>query len=68
MSRTIDCPALMVTASKIPVLTPAMSEGMEQVIPNLQRAHIENCAHWTQQEHPDEVNRILIDWLATLPG
>ncbi|MDA0351039.1 MAG: alpha/beta hydrolase [Chloroflexi bacterium] len=65
--RTIDCPALMVTAGKDPVLTPAMAAGMESVVPNLTRGHIENCAHWTQQERPEELNRILLDWLATLP-
>ena len=31
--QTIDCPALMVTAGKDPVLTPARSEGMESVAP-----------------------------------
>ena len=31
------------------------------------RSQIENCAHWTQQEQPEELNRILSDWLATLP-
>jgi pimeloyl-ACP methyl ester carboxylesterase len=24
---------------------------------------IEKCGHWTQQEKPDELNRILLDWL-----
>lgn len=65
--RKIECPALMVTAENDPVLTPAMSQGMEAVIPNLTRGHIENCAHWTQQERPQELNTILLDWLATLP-
>ena len=65
--QTINCPALMVTAGKDPVLTPARAEGMEAVVPNLTRGHIENCAHWTQQERPEELNRILLDWLAGLP-
>ena len=65
--RTIDCPALMVTAGKDPVLTPALSEGMEALVPNLTRGHIEQCAHWTQQERPEELNLILVDWLRTLP-
>ena len=63
----IRCPALMVTAGKDPVLTPRLSEGMERVIPQLQRGHIKQCGHWTQQERPDELNRILLDWLAGLP-
>jgi soluble epoxide hydrolase/lipid-phosphate phosphatase len=69
LGRTrIDRPALMVTAGKDPVLTPQLAAGMEQWIPNLARGHIENCAHWTQQERPQELNSILIDWLRSLPG
>jgi soluble epoxide hydrolase/lipid-phosphate phosphatase len=60
-------PALMITAGKDTILTPEMSHGMEEWIPNLARGHIEACSHWTQQEAPDELNRILIDWLTTLP-
>jgi soluble epoxide hydrolase/lipid-phosphate phosphatase len=62
----ISCPALMVTAGKDPVLKPALSEGMETIMPQLQRGHIEECGHWTQQERPAELNRIVIDWLAGL--
>ena len=58
----------MVTAGKDPVLTPALAAGMEERVPNLSRGHIEECAHWTQQERPDELNGILIDWLSQLPG
>jgi soluble epoxide hydrolase/lipid-phosphate phosphatase len=64
----IEAPALMVTAGKDPVLTPALSQGMEALIPQLQRGHIEDCGHWTQQERPQELNRILLDWLAALPA
>jgi pimeloyl-ACP methyl ester carboxylesterase len=24
---------------------------------------ISNCGHWTQQERPDETNRVLLDFL-----
>ena len=66
--RKVECPALMVTAGKDPVLTPALAAGMEERVPNLSRGHIEECAHWTQQERPEELNGILIDWLSRLPG
>ncbi|XP_039998546.1 bifunctional epoxide hydrolase 2 [Xiphias gladius] len=56
-------PALMVTAGKDPVLLPAFSKGMEDLIPNLSRGHIEDCGHWTQTERPAETNNILIAWL-----
>jgi pimeloyl-ACP methyl ester carboxylesterase len=25
---------------------------------------LENCGHWSQQEKPDEVNALMIDWLS----
>ncbi|XP_036448625.1 bifunctional epoxide hydrolase 2 [Colossoma macropomum] len=56
-------PALMVTTGKDKVLLPSFSTGMEQTIPNLTRAHIEDCGHWTQMERPAELNKILISWL-----
>ncbi|XP_017290041.1 bifunctional epoxide hydrolase 2 [Kryptolebias marmoratus] len=56
-------PALMVTAEKDPVLLPAFSHGMEDLIPNLSRGHIEDCGHWTQMDKPAETNNILISWL-----
>lgn len=62
----INQPALMVTAGKDGVLLPSMSDGMEDWIPNLSRGHIEDCGHWTQQEEPQQLNRILVDWLQSL--
>jgi pimeloyl-ACP methyl ester carboxylesterase len=36
-------------------------------LPGLSAAHIlEGCGHWLQQERPEEVNALLIDWLASL--
>ncbi|MER5772080.1 alpha/beta hydrolase [Streptomyces sp. NPDC001985] len=38
-------------------------------LPGLSAAHLlEGCGHWTQQERPDEVNRLLTGWLDSLPG
>lgn len=59
----IMMPALMVTAGKDPVLLPAFATGMENLVPNLTRGHIEECGHWTQMERPAELNKILISWL-----
>ncbi|SOD71463.1 pimeloyl-ACP methyl ester carboxylesterase [Jatrophihabitans sp. GAS493] len=38
-------------------------------LPGLVSSHIlANCGHWIQQEHPEAVNRLLIDWLNGLPA
>ena len=52
--RTIDVPCLMISAANDPVLTPAMTLGMEERVPDLERVVIEDCGHWTQQERPEE--------------
>jgi pimeloyl-ACP methyl ester carboxylesterase len=63
----IQQPALMVTAELDPVLRPDFAAGMQAWVPNLRATHlIKDCGHWTQQEKPDEVNRLLIDFLADL--
>ncbi len=56
---TIEVPGLMICAEHDPVLTPAMSEGMEARVPDLERVIIDDCGHWTQQERPDATNAAL---------
>lgn len=36
-------------------------------LPGLSASHLlEGCGHWIQQERPEEINRLLTDWLTTL--
>ncbi|MDL4814096.1 alpha/beta fold hydrolase [Actinomadura opuntiae] len=38
-------------------------------LPGLLSCHIlDECGHWIQRERPDEVNRLLTGWLASLPA
>ncbi|MBA2337180.1 MAG: alpha/beta hydrolase [Acidimicrobiia bacterium] len=59
----VTVPTMMIAADADPVLPAALSEGMERWIPDLRTEVITNCGHWTQQERPAEVNRLLIDFL-----
>ncbi|MCG8592518.1 MAG: alpha/beta hydrolase [Proteobacteria bacterium] len=59
----LTLPCLMVTAEWDPVLTPAMAAGMPAQCADLETHQIDACGHWTQQEKPEELNRILVDWL-----
>ncbi|MFD8722713.1 alpha/beta fold hydrolase [Streptomyces sp. NPDC059629] len=44
-------------------------EAYPVTLPGLVSSHLlDGCGHWIQQERPDEVNRLLVDWLAGLPG
>lgn len=62
----LNIPAMMVTASDDAILKPAFAAGMPAMIPGIRMENIDNCAHWTQQERPEEVNRLLLDFLAHL--
>jgi pimeloyl-ACP methyl ester carboxylesterase len=64
--RTVDVPCLMISAADDPVLTPAMTLGMEERVPNLERVVIESCGHWTQQERPEETNAAMLAYLRRL--
>jgi pimeloyl-ACP methyl ester carboxylesterase len=42
---------------------------MRPAVPNLETAVVlPGCGHWTQQERPEEVNAVLVPWLASLKG
>lgn len=60
----IGVPALMLSAADDFFLPPATARGMERIVPDLERHTIADCGHWTQQEQPEAVNALLLDWLA----
>ncbi|BAU87686.1 alpha/beta hydrolase fold protein [Streptomyces laurentii] len=44
-------------------------DAFPATLPGLASCHVlDGCGHWIQQERPDEVNRLLVDWLGSLPG
>jgi pimeloyl-ACP methyl ester carboxylesterase len=59
----VRVPSLMIMAEDDVVLSPAMADGMERFVPDLERVLIKDCGHWTQQEHPQETNAAMIGWL-----
>ncbi|KRB49586.1 MAG: alpha/beta hydrolase [Pseudomonadota bacterium] len=62
-TRIDGIPCFMIMAEKDVVLSPAMANGMEEVISDLEKALIKESGHWTQQEKPEEVNRLILDWM-----
>ncbi|MGW0862330.1 alpha/beta fold hydrolase [Streptomyces sp. NPDC002611] len=50
--------------------TPELIEALPRLMPNLRREPVvlPGCGHWTQQERPAEVNKVLIDFLTELRG
>jgi pimeloyl-ACP methyl ester carboxylesterase len=63
-TRIDGLPCLMITAELDAVLSPAMAEGMPGMVGDLEMHMVKGSGHWTQQEKPQEVNRLILDWLA----
>ncbi len=54
---------LMITAELDAVLPPSAAEHMPGFIGDLETHLVRGSGHWTQQEKPAEVNRLILDWL-----
>jgi len=59
----ITVPSLMVIAEWDAAIPPELAEPMKGLVDDLEVVTIPRCGHWTQQERPDELNHILVDWL-----
>ncbi|HWA60100.1 MAG TPA: alpha/beta hydrolase [Caulobacteraceae bacterium] len=59
----VKVPSLMVMAEKDAVLPPSAADGMEAYVADLEKALVKDSGHWTQQEQPAEVNRVILDWM-----
>ena len=63
VAQTVNIPTLFIGAVNDVIVAPAQIEAMKPHVPDLEIQMIENCGHWTQQEKPDEVNSIILEWL-----
>jgi pimeloyl-ACP methyl ester carboxylesterase len=59
----VKVPSLMVMAEKDAVLPPSAADGMEAYVSDLEKSLIKDSGHWTQQEQPEAVNRVILDWM-----
>jgi pimeloyl-ACP methyl ester carboxylesterase len=62
LDHTVRVPSLMIMAENDAVLPPSAAEGMERLVPDLEKYLVRDSGHWTQQEKPDEVSAKLIEW------
>ncbi len=66
--QRIEQPALFIGGIKDPATTlfGAVADPialMRPHVPNVEGHLLDGCGHWTQQERPEEVNRLLLEWL-----
>lgn len=63
VDQTIGVPTLFIGAVDDVVIAPEQIEAMIPWVTDLTTAMLEPCGHWTQQERPEDVNRLIIEWL-----
>ena len=64
MPDVVVVPTLFIGADNDVVVSPDHIEAMKPFVPDLETCVLNDCGHWSQQEKPGDVNRILLDWLA----
>jgi len=63
VDQQIGIPTLFIGAMNDVLIGPHHIEGMRPLVSDLTVHVLEDCGHWTQQEKPDEVNRLILEWL-----
>ncbi|MDE2486042.1 MAG: alpha/beta hydrolase [Alphaproteobacteria bacterium] len=70
--RKLDQPSLLIGGAKDPAFNgfdriADPGAVMREQASDLRGVNVlEGCGHWTQQERPEEVTRLLVDWLGSL--
>ena len=63
LEQRVDAPALMITAELDAALPPRLAEPMKDHVADLELHELKGVGHWSQQEAPAEVSRLMLDWL-----
>ena len=56
-------PAVWIGAELDLFLPPESAEGMEALIPDLEKRVLSGCGHWVMWEKPEQLNAAITDWL-----
>jgi soluble epoxide hydrolase/lipid-phosphate phosphatase len=64
LPQKIHLPVLFIGAHDDVIIAPEHIEAMKPHLRDLEIQMIEDCGHWSQQERPEEVNGLMLDWLA----
>jgi pimeloyl-ACP methyl ester carboxylesterase len=63
-SARVAAPTLVIWGERDPTLGVELLNGLERVAPLVRIHRIAHASHWVQNEAPDEVNRVMIDFLS----
>jgi pimeloyl-ACP methyl ester carboxylesterase len=63
VQQIVRVPTLFIGAANDVIIAPGHIESMKKHVVDLEVHMLEDCGHWSQQEKPDEVNALILDWL-----
>jgi soluble epoxide hydrolase/lipid-phosphate phosphatase len=63
VEQVVRIPTLFIGAEDDVIIAPEYIESMKKHVVDLEVHMLDDCGHWTQQEKPDEVNSLILDWL-----
>ena len=67
IDQTVRVPTLFIGADNDVIISLQQIEAMKPHVEQLEIHMLENCGHWSQQEQPEKVNTLILDWLKRLP-
>lgn len=62
ITQKIDLPTRFIGAEDDILITQEHVQTMRRFVTDVDIVMIDQCGHWTQQEHPERVSQLIIDW------
>jgi len=63
VDQVINIPTLFIGAVDDVIIPLEAIDNMKPLVPNVEIHMLEPCGHWSQQEHPAQVNAKILEWL-----
>lgn len=63
--RTVPVPTLLVWGERDPALGVELTEGLERWVPDARVERLPDAGHWVQNDAPERVNELLVDFLSS---
>ncbi|XP_033121199.1 epoxide hydrolase 4-like isoform X2 [Anneissia japonica] len=62
-TKRITCPTILIWGDQDVALEVGIAKGTEKYVDNFTLKIVEGASHWVQQDRPDEVNRLMAEFL-----
>mmetsp|Transcript_7462 Transcript_7462/g.22060 ORF Transcript_7462/g.22060 Transcript_7462/m.22060 type:complete len:356 (+) Transcript_7462:174-1241(+) len=66
-SKTVDVPVLVIGGKDDAAIGTHLFKNIEKMVPDVQLHFLSNCSHWVQQDRPEDVNRLIADFVKASP-